>query len=241
MKKKKKKKKKNNRKQSLIFRTSTSLASPVCLTFSFLSFFFFFFVLSAGTLVVDLPPTWVLITVPSTWIVRGWRWLFIKVLCEHLWLTSAMFLDSTEGRNEEDQIGRAVPAQRLPVGVKRRWMRQSVRGVEARKVSDNEQMSWYFAQEESVEFNLQHTRYVREDLSTTRRRVFKLGVKTSRWWESWSILAKQLSSCSSQSSDEMLSNPWRREADRWKGVQIERTERLRGSCRHSWGRFCWIF
>lgn len=151
-----------------------------------------------------------------------------------------MFLDSTEGCNEEDQIGRAVPAQRLPVGVKRRWMRQSVRGVEARKVSDNEQMSWYFAQEESVEFNLQHTRYVREDLSTTRRRVFKLGVETSRWWESWSILAKQLSSSSSQGSDEMLSNSWRGEGD-GKGVQIQRTERLKGSCRHSWGWFCSIF
>lgn len=68
-----------------------------------------------------------------------------------------MFLDGTEGCDEEDQIGRAVPAQHLPVGVKQRWMRQPVRGVQARKASDNEQMSWYFAQEESMEFNLQHT------------------------------------------------------------------------------------
>lgn len=82
-----------------------------------------------------------------------------------------MFLDSAEGWNEQDQIGRAVPAQRLPVGVKQRWMRQSVKGVQARKASDNEQMSWYFAQEESTEFNLQYTRYVRKDLPTARPRI----------------------------------------------------------------------
>ena len=148
-------------------------ASPVRLSVSFLSLF----VLSAGTVVVYLPPTWVLITMPSTSAGWGWRWLFMRVLCEHLWLTSAMFSDSAEGCSEEDQIGRAVPAQRLPVGVKQRWMRQSVRGVEARKVSDNEQMSWYFAQEERMEFNLQCTRYVREDLPTTRRWILNLELK----------------------------------------------------------------
>lgn len=100
-----------------------------------------------------------------------------KVLYEHLWLTSAMILDGAEGCNEEDQTGRAVPAQHLPVGVKQRWMRQSVRGVQARKASDNEQMSWYFAQEESMEFNLQYARYVRQDLPTARHRIQNLELK----------------------------------------------------------------
>ncbi len=110
----------------------------------------------------------------------GWMGVEVgvyKVLYEHLWLTSATFLDSTEGCAEEDQIGRAVPAQRLPVEVKQRWMRQSVRGVQARKASDNEQMSWYFAEEESMEFNLQYTRYVREDLPTIRHRILNLDLK----------------------------------------------------------------
>lgn len=136
-----------------------------------------FFVLPAGTVVVYLPPTWVLITMPSTWAGWGVEVAVYKVLYEHLWLTSATFLDSTEGCTEEDQIGRVVPAQRLPVEVKQRWMRQSVRGVQARKASDNEQMSWYFAQEESTEFNLQYTRYVREDLPTIRHRILNLDLK----------------------------------------------------------------
>lgn len=101
-------------------------------------------------------------------------------------MTSATILDGTEGCNEEDQTGRAVPAQRLPVRVKQRWIRQTVRGLQARKVSDNEQMSWYFAQEESMEFNLRCTRYAR-DLPTIRHFILKFGIKTSRWKKSCSI------------------------------------------------------
>lgn len=126
----------------------------------------------AASWLVYLPPAWVLITMPWTWL--GWGAkvaVYIPPLCAFVTDLCHFFLPLTERRDavKKEQIRasrRAVAAQQPPACRSQAEVNETVcqGGFGREKVSDNEQMSLlFFAWEERKEFNLHSTRNQRDE------------------------------------------------------------------------------